>query len=413
MADETSNNEQGQQQQQAAPTGPVPGGMSDLLNGFLPVDNLVKIAEIDQQVISKKAASTPAQETPAQEEGAAAEEEGDGNEGGTEVEAGKQQQAAPTKKAGEEPAKEEKKPEAKPSKFGFGKKKDDAIVIENPDQILNVIKSKYGQELKDIKELPKFFESVDKMRVAAQKVEALEKETSNYKEILSGLPDELKLSIKDYYEGADYTKNILNKPKFDFNVPVDKQDTKALVEHYFPNEFSDADWAQEVKPKELEIAIKASQKEFVADKKAVDDKRANELAKAQKQIEAFNQSLVGSVNHLKQTFPDMAEDDFQDVKSTLEGGTAGILAHFVNKDGTLKPDAAEKLMFAVHGKEEFERMMMVASNAAETKVNEEILDRGAKGPDPNKGRGKGANNLSDEAKKKIAEFNQFKSNKTF
>src|ERR1700743_1936433 len=76
------------------------------------------------------------------------------------------------------------------SAFGFNKPKQPAkeIKIENPDQLLEVIKSNYGQELKSINELPKFLGSVNKWREDSQKIPSLEKTLDQYKTLFESQP---------------------------------------------------------------------------------------------------------------------------------------------------------------------------------------------------------------------------------
>lgn len=283
----------------------------------------------------------------------------------------------------------EKKPEVKntgdqekKSVFGIGNKKKDTgkqVVIETPDHIIDAVK-KFGVEVKDIKDLPKFFEVTQKWREDSQKLGTVQKEAENFKQILEGLPAEFIQSIQAYYKGEDYAKPLLSKPKFDFSKPTDQQDVKSLVNHYFPNEFTDDDFNEETPSKTLEIAKKASIDKFEIEKQRYSERLSREQENATKRLEAIKSSVNGSVNSLKQDFPDADEDTISEIQSILEGGPEKLIEFFFNNDRTAKQDAAKKLMLAAHGESEIKRMMDVSAHVAETRTNEEILTRGADKP---------------------------------
>lgn len=324
-------------------------------------------------------------------------------------------------KVGENNTDGKKKPEEKnsgdqekKSVFGIGNKKTDPkkqMTIETPEHILEAVK-KFGVEAKDIKELPKFFDVAQKWREDSQKLGTVQKEAENFKQILEGLPAEMIQGIQAYYKGEDYTKVILSKPKFDFSQPTEKQDVKALVNHYFPNEFTDDDFAEETPSKTLEIAKKASIDKYEIEKQRYSERLSREQENATKRLEAIKSSVNGSVNSLKQDFPDVDEDTVGEIQSILEGGPEKVFEFFFNSDRTLKQDAAKRLMLAAHGESEIKRMMDVSAHVAETKVNEEILTRGADRPSTKKTT-TAAEQLPPELRKQIDELKGIKKTTTF
>jgi hypothetical protein len=336
----------------------------------------------------------------------------EGSEGGTEKGAEDKKEVVGEKTEAEK--KDDAKTESKKSAFGFDKKKKEAeqIVIENPEQILGVIKTKFGQEFKNISELPKFFENVNKWRNDAQKAEEHKQLASQYEEIVNNLPPEIHQSIKAFYDGEDYSKPFTNKPKFDYSKPAEKQDVKELVNHYFPGKFTEEDFKDETKSAALEIAEESAITKFNLEKKEIDDQRAKATDKANKQIESLKASVIGSVNHLKQSFPDASEKDVLDIQKTLEGGAKKLLSFFFNEDGTYTQDAAEKLMWAINGKQEVEILLGAATSQAESKVKEEIVSRSSDKAKPVKP-SQSLETLSPEAQKKINELRQLNGQRNY
>jgi hypothetical protein len=295
-----------------------------------------------------------------------------------------------------------------------GKNAQADIVIETPDQILGVVKSKFGMEVKEIKELPKFFETAQNWRKDAQRVPELEKESKQWKSVVETLDETLLEAVKLFHSGKDYAVAFANKPKFDFNKKAEEQDVKSLVNHYFPGKFTEEDFKEETKSPALEIAQSAALKEYNSEKITRDNQRARIHADAQKQLSDQKVAIKSSVDHLKRSFPDMEDDSLNEVSSILEGGPQSVLQHFYNQDGTVKPEAAEMFMMAKHGKSEIQRMMAIAANISETKTNEELLSRGADGPKP-KNTPAQNNNVTKETRDKITELQNMKRNreKTF
>jgi len=401
----------------------VPAGVSAALAGFVSKETLAKVQAEEKPVATpegnenKGAEENPNHEAKPKSLAEARLEKQQKEEAEKQAaleEEKKKAKPSVEEESEEEEEQEEEKKETKKSVFGIGnkpKQKQQDIKIENAEDAIKAINSKFGQNLKDVKDMPKFFESVEKMRVSAQKAETLEKENSQYKGILENLPSDFIGAIKEYYNGGDYMKVFANKPKFDFTKPAEKQDTKELVNHYFPGKFTDEDFNEEEPSSALEIALSASRDKYEMEKKAIDDRRATETKTASERLEAFKSSVGSSVDHLKKSFPEVSKDELQNVVKIIEGGPKSIVDFFYNQNGTVKQEAAEMLMMAIHGKSQIEMMMEVAANQAESRVNEEIVTRGADGPRPKKS--VQAEGLSPEVQKLINDFGSFKEKKTY
>lgn len=380
MAAEAENN----QEQETI----IPGSMADLLGGLIEEKTVVDLHNIDKSKIvaakeekkpgSKKPAGEekPVEEDPEQEE----EEEEDPADEQEEEEEESEEEDAPEDKKTKKSKKEE--PELK-NKFGIKlnkkeEKKGPKIDIKDFSELPSVLKSKYGQEIKDVKDLPKFFEAADKWRADSQQLEKVKSEKDNAVAIFEGLPDEMLEAIKLHYAGEDYKKVFESGPKLDFSKDVEKQDIKKLVNAFYPGEFKDEDFEADEQPKELKIAITASKKEFNSQKTAREQRAKDQVEKAQRQSEAYKNSVSGSVKFLKTAFPDMAQDDLAEVEQTLSSGQ--LMSKFLNPDGTYKPEAAKKLMLAEYGEELIEQLMKIAAKRGESEANEEIVERASGKP---------------------------------
>lgn len=306
---------------------------------------------------------------------------------------------------------ETKKPEVteKPVKnpLGLAKKKgkENELVIDTPEQAIEIINKKYGQDLKSIKDLPKFFESQDKIRVAAQKAETFEQENLTLRKIWEDLPPEFLVAAESYFKGEDHIKTFTStKAPFDYKKPVEQQDVKAMVNHYFPGKFTDEDFADAEPSPALQIAKEASLDKFKVEKQTREKESVAIAEKAQKAIEAQKLAANNSLTTLKQSFPEMDKDNYSQIESVINGGQQAVVSYFFNKDGTIKTDAAKRLALAMYGEEQIADFMEIAANQAESRVNEDLVSRGADGPKPKQQGNAPKEQISEETKKKLAEL---------
>lgn len=327
----------------------------------------------------------------------------------------KKPEQAPEGKKPEEKKPEEKKEDEPKSVLGLNVKKQakaPEVVIENPEQILDVVKKDFGQEYKGIGEMSKFFESAKKWRNDSQAYEKTKAEYDNIVAVLDNTPDEIIEAMKLYHSGQDYNKAFENKPKFNLDLPVEKQNINELVKAYFPGKFAEEDFEEENASPALEIAKQAAIDKYNYSKVTRDNQRANIEKSANDRLQNIKTSVDGSVNYLKQSFPDADEEAINSISSTLEGGIQKVAELLYNNDGTVKQDAANRLMMLLHGEQEISRMMKIAANQAESRTNEDLVSRGADTPKPVR-TGAIADKISEGAMRQIQHLSAFKNKQTF
>lgn len=280
-----------------------------------------------------------------------------------------------------------KKPEEKPvkkeevnipeNKFGLkvkGKKEEKGkLDIESFEDVPKILKQKYGQDVKEAKDLGKFFETADKWRADSQSLAKVTKEKEDAIATFENLPEELLEAVKAHYRGEDYKETIGKTPKLDFSKSAEKQDIKKLVNAYFPGEFKEEDFEADEKSKELAIAEKASIKQYNTDKTTKEQRAKSEVEKAALKSSAYKTSVSSSVEALKRDFPDMTPDVISDIEETLTSGS--LFGKFYNKDGTVKVDAAKRLAMSLHGEDFIGQLMEVARQRGESEANEYMVER--------------------------------------
>lgn len=312
----------------------------------------------------------------------------------------------------EEEQEEEDAPELK-NKFGIklpGKKDDKKpakLDIKTFDELPAILKSKYGQDIKSAKALPKFLETVDKWRSDSQNLEKAVKEKDNAMSILENLPTELMDAVKMHYNGQDFRNAFDSGHKIDFSKPADKHKPKTLVNAFFPGEFTDEDFDADEPSRELKIAIKASEKEYNVEKNTREQRAKDHVQQAERKSKAYKESVRSSVTALKSAFPNMGEDVQADVEATLSSGA--VMSEFFNPDGTYKPEAAKRFMLAKNGEDLIEDLMKIAELRGESNANEEMVRRAPSKPKPKKAGGKN----TDESKETTDRLEQLLPTKLF
>lgn len=279
------------------------------------------------------------------------------------------------------------------------------INIENMEQFKAAAKKTLGIEIKSEKDLAKVINSTIKWREDSQKLGEVQETLSNFEKMLDETPAQLIDALKAYHSGAEnWQESITKMPSFDFKVPVDKQDEKKLVANYFPGEFSDEDWTAEERPKALTIAIKSSREKFSTDKRELESLSAAQIKDANDRKEAKVGSISGSLDSLKNSFPDLDKTDVNGIKKIMEGGDIASL--FFNKNGTYKPQAAKMIMLALYGEEALNRVTKAVVKRTETKVTEDLLIRGPENKNPANRSGAGGQKpaVDQNTAKKVGEF---------
>lgn len=302
----------------------------------------------------------------------------------------------------ETPQIETTKEEKKSLIFGSKKQeKQENISIESLDDFAKFSK-KWGIEIKDKGDYAKVVKSVDKWRSDSQKLVETEKKVSQFQEIFENLEPDLLDAIQTYYNGQDWRKSINTSVPFDINKPVDSIDTKKLVDYYFPGKFTDEDFEADEKPTALEIAEQTAKEKFIAKQESEKNAKRARIEEAKIKLERQKSSIDGSVQALRQSFPDVDITVIDEVTQTLEGGN--ILSEFLNSDGSYKPDAAKKLMLLKYGEQELRNAIEAAELRVETKMNEEFIRRSPTTPPKKQTNGNSAPSKHSEQFEKAKSF---------
>lgn len=277
--------------------------------------------------------------------------------------------------------------------------------IKTLDDITATINKKYGMNLKDASELPKYFETVDKFRKDSQELGEIKTKVDGYEKIFQNLPEELYGAVQAHYEGGDWKQSLNSAPKLDYNTSVDKQDVDKLITHY--HDGVTAEDLTDMDDKVKDTLAKSAKKMFEVDKNNFSAKSAEAIKKAESKIQAQKESVSGSLQHLKSELPHLPSTHESEIKKIMESGD--ITSHFFNKDGSWSKEAALNLSRILYGQDAIDRAIKFAEKRTETKINEGIIDRASdKLKDVGGGNVKPQNPIVEKVLKNMSGLNQKK-----
>jgi hypothetical protein len=262
--------------------------------------------------------------------------------------------------------------------FSTKSKKSVEVDFEFGKDVIKYLKDKYS-----IDDESKFFNSVNKWRSDAQKFSDTQ---SKYDELLDGmhsLPEEIKASINAYANGQDYIEAFGTQDRLDFKLDFQKQDEDAIVKHYYPKKYKsiikrldDDDLTEDEADERIKDLKDAAEQVYKRDQKSIEEKRATYVREEQERQKSLKESASGSVDFLRETFPNFKSSDLQRIKKTLVDGSFESLLY--DRKGAVKQDAALRLAFALHYEQILNQEKEKAESKGKTKANLEIAGRGKK-----------------------------------
>ncbi len=294
------------------------------------------------------------------------------------------EEAAITEKEKEKEKEEKEKEELSVESVVFGGKevikkkggeKKDEVNFDNQKEIDSFIKENTGYD--DLNSL------ISDSTENKEKLEGLSNVTAkveNYERIFNNMPPELYKGVTTFFAGGDWKTEVNSTPNLDFNKGIDDQDSKKLINSYFPGKFTEQDWedyksedAEESIKRSINLALEVSKEKFEADQTKISNIRTLETEDTKKKVEAYNTSLDATISNLQEVMPNVDKMYLNKMKKSLT--PEALTETFYNKDGSLKVDAAQKLMMANEGFNLYEQYKKIAENRAETKQVQEILER--------------------------------------
>jgi archaellum component FlaF (FlaF/FlaG flagellin family) len=226
----------------------------------------------------------------------------------------------------------------------------------------------------------KVIPKVNEWRGAASKLGELETRYNNLVESVNMMPPELKGVVQQFYEDAkEGTENwkamIATGPVVDYRKPVTEVPKETLINSFFPGKFT-AEELMDGENKSVQIAYESARDKYVSVQNQKREAAKRKVDSEAQRLKNVSASIESSVSALGTNLPIAAFDDGRkgQIKTMMEDGT--WVSQFLNEDGSYKPDAAQKIAFALHGPQTLESVMQVVQAKVTGQMNEQIVDKG-------------------------------------
>ena len=309
---------------------------------------------------------------------------------------GSQQTQAPTQQMNEEPDGQEKTnannsqdnepvkpPTTEEVASIFNQKRVNAIEFD--ESISNFIKDKYSIDNPDT-----FINSVDNWRRDAQKKVELEKEYNALVDNFTSLPKGINDILDAYSTGQDWTEVAKSSiAGLDYSKSFSNQNTEDIVKHYFKdfyietkNNLDEGDISDIEYKEQLARFSTAAKSLYEQDRTRLEHEKTKIVESQKEQLEKLSGSARKSLEVFRNGNPIFSHKSYQSkldkIYKDLDGNN--ISRYFVDKDGTWKPEAVERLFYAVYGKEEGEKALEAARKDGISQGRQDVVDRGNKTP---------------------------------
>jgi hypothetical protein len=261
-------------------------------------------------------------------------------------------------------------------KKSFGAKKEEVsdINISADDSYYKFLLMDLGETDKDPKGLAK---SIKEAKEKASKYDEVEKKATTYEEFFTTMPDDLKAINTAYISNQDYKPLFreFSESKLDYNKDVSFYKEEELVKAYMdkmPKSVKTNEW-EDLNEDIQESAIILAKEYFNKEKTNISlrsekIKNENDLF-----LQKYNQSIDASLTGLNQ----LDSNKKSKLKKLMQ---EDLLSAFYNKDGTYREDAAERLAFALYGKEtlatyeeKINEAIERSKNTSMSKAREEVI----------------------------------------
>jgi len=233
-----------------------------------------------------------------------------------------------------------------------------------------------------------FSEKIPELVNKAQEYDNVAKTVKSYEDVFNNMPLELHEAIKSFYNNeSDWDRHVKERIALSFDKNFDDLNSKDVVSKYFPNQISEEDWEEYEDPdgdervkKMVDNYINVSKDKFVSDKN-VYNQRVQEAQNSTKVYqENFQKSFDSSRAKLEDVFKDKMPNEVYLNTIDQEIKQNSVVSLFYNEDGTLKPDAHARYIYARDGGDLIKKQREAIKRAVASKERESIIMRTADSP---------------------------------
>jgi hypothetical protein len=287
------------------------------------------------------------------------------------------------------------------------------VAFESVDQVQSYLKE--NLDIDDIKSLGSVIEDWKKKEVLLS--ETTERVANADKLFQSMHPDLYQAILKDI-DGQDWKSGLLNAG-LDFNKSAEDFSDEEILENFYPNEVSEDDWEEyhdedgDPRTKRtINLLLKESKEKFSKTKLSREEEAKGLVENQSVMRRKIEESIDKSASTVYSSIDGVDETYVKSVVKRLK--TEGVGSLFYNEDGTVKEDSVLKFIMAEDGLDLIKQQNKIIERQMETKVNQDILSRGANVPKVQTGKNHQAQTeISEGAQKTINALKKLNKTQTY
>lgn len=234
------------------------------------------------------------------------------------------------------------------TRFSSHRIEDNDFVFKTLDDANEVIAKRFGFEKEAA--LPKLVETSQKWRNEANSAAGLSKKLGEYEKTMNAMPGDLANAFKTWLSDGDYRAEFSG---INYNKPVEAQSPKAILDEFFPGQFTDEDVTAMADNPATLGAFNNAKTLYTQNKKIFDQKTVQNTGNFAQEKELRQKHVSESVNLFKDSFPNIEQADLNEVSDFLHNGDdTKIIGLFFDSNGMVKKDAAKNVALLLYGNEE-------------------------------------------------------------
>lgn len=226
-------------------------------------------------------------------------------------------------------------------------------------------------------------------KYSAQVTDLTEKVEGN-NQIFQNMPKDMYNAVTAYFNGEEDWKGHLTNDGIDYAKDVSSYNTQDMVGTFFPGEFSKEDWEEfsdvdgdvNIK-KAINIAYKDASGKFEAKQNEITNYQSNVARQQTAARKVIDTSIESTIGNLSTQMKGLSDSYVKSIESKIRNND--VLSLFYEKDGSLKPDAAHRLILAQDGNDLIEKYSNLYKVQAQNTATQDILDRTPSTPNTTQG----------------------------
>ena len=232
-----------------------------------------------------------------------------------------------------------------------------------------------------------------KLKESESNSKTIEELTSKIKgndELFTNMPADMYNAVVAWANQDGDWKDKINQDSVDYLGDISSHSTKDIVDVFHPGAFNEDDWEEyndedgdvNIK-KAIDIAYKDSANKFEGKKNEIINYQSGLSEKQAERVQMFDSSVGETISNLPNQMKGLSTSYVKSIESKIRNNE--IMSLFYNENGSLKSDAAYRLILAQDGSDLIEKYSNLYKTQANNEATQDILDRSSDTPNKTQG----------------------------